>query len=233
VPVHAQVGDRPGLHLRDHHPGRAHGGDLAARGLAGDKSGDQAGAEVVAGPVLKRRQHGRGHAAVGQQVARGSGARGGDVRRLAQCQLAGVARRAAGHVDGRQLPVPDVRCPVHESRERVAGGRAAGHRVQQLAAQPGIGRALAAHRPAAGPDRRAPGRNRHARRGNDGADRARTLAPAHQRERHGLTATTVTSTSHSGRASADTTRPVNTGYTPARRRPSTRYTGSRCRMSVR
>jgi hypothetical protein len=33
----------------------------------------------------------------------------------------------------------------------------------------------------------------------------------YQRERHGLTATTVTSTSHSGRASADTTRPVNTG----------------------
>ena len=45
----------------------------------------------------------------------------------------------------------------------------------------------------------------------DGAHRAGAVAAAHQRERHGLTATTVTSTSHSGRASADTTRPVNTG----------------------
>ena len=42
-----------------------------------------------------------------------------------------------------------------------------------------------------------------------------------QREGHGRTAVTVTSTTHSGRASACTTRPVKTGYTPARRSPST------------
>src|SRR5207247_2804542 len=101
------------------------------------------------------------------------------------------------------------------------------------AAQPRVGRALAAHRAHAGPDRRAPRGGGHAGRGDHGPRRAGPLAPAHQRERHGLTATTVTSTSHSGRASATTTRPVNTGYTPLRRRPSTRYTDSRCRMSVR
>jgi hypothetical protein len=211
MPVDPQVGDWPGLRLCDHQPGRAHRGDLATRGQAGLESGDQAGAEVVAGPVVEGGQHGRGNATVGQQVAGGGGAGGVDVRGLAQRQLTGVARRAACRVNHRQLPVRDVRCAAGESGERVAGRRAAGHRVQQLTAQPGIGRALAAHRPGAGPDRRAPGRNRHARRGDHGAHRARALAPADQRERHGRTATTVTSTSHSGRASADTTRPVNTG----------------------
>jgi len=89
---------------------------------------------------------------VSQQVASGGG--GVDVRRLAKRQFARVASRAAGRVDDCKLPVPDVRRAVHDSRERVAGDHAAGHRVQQLPAQPGIGRALAAHRPDAGPDGR-------------------------------------------------------------------------------
>ena len=35
------------------------------------------------------------------------------------------------------------------------------------------------------------------------------------------------STSHSGRPSAETTSPVETGYTPLSQRPMTWYTGSR------
>jgi hypothetical protein len=211
VPVDAQVGDRPCFRLGDDQAGRAHGGDLAARGQAGLKRGDEPVAEIVAGPGLEGREHGRGHAGVGQQVAGGSGARGVDVSRLAKRQLAGVTRRAASRVDDRQLPVRDVCRAADECRERVAGCSAPGHRIQQLPAQPGVGRALAAHRTDADPDRRAPCRDRHARRGNDGAHGARALTAPHQGERHGLTATTVTSTSHSGLASADTTRPVNTG----------------------
>jgi hypothetical protein len=211
VPVDAQVGDRPWLGLGDQHPGRAHRRNLAARGQAGPQSGDEPGAEVAAGLVVKGRDHRRGHATVGQQVPGGGGARSMHVRRLAQRQFAGVARGTAGRVDHRQLPVCDVRRAIDERRECGTGGGTTGHRVQQFPAQPGIGRALAAHRPDPGPGGRAPRRDRHARGGNDGTDRTRALAPAHQRERHGRTATTVTSTSHSGRASADTTRPVNTG----------------------
>jgi hypothetical protein len=180
VPVHPQVGDRPGLGLGDQQPGRAHGGDLAACGQPGPQRGNEPVAQAVAAPVLKRRQHRGRHPIVGQQVARGGGARAADVRRLAQRQLAGVARRAAGPVDDRQLPVGNVGPAGDQGRERVAGDRAAGHRVQQLAAQPGVGRALAAHRPDAGPDGRAPRRHRHARGGDDGAHRARALAAAHQ-----------------------------------------------------
>ena len=62
-----------------------------------------------------------------------------------------------------------------------------------------------------GADCHASRRHRHARRGDHGTDRPGAFTAAHPRERHGFTATTVTSTSHSGRASADTTRPVNTG----------------------
>ena len=46
-------------------------------------------------------------------------------------------------------------------------------------------------------------------------------APGGQRERHGVTAIAVTSTSHSGLARACTTTPVKQGYTPRIRSPST------------
>jgi hypothetical protein len=108
VPVHPQVGDRPGLRFGDQEPGRAHRRDLAARGHPGPQRGDEPVAEAVAGPVLKRRQHRGRHPIVGQQVARGGGARAAGHRRVAQRQLPGVARRAAGRVDHRQLPVGDV-----------------------------------------------------------------------------------------------------------------------------
>jgi hypothetical protein len=211
VPVDAQVGDWPRLRLGDEHPGRAHGGDLAAGGQTGLERGDEPAAEIVPGPAGEGREHRRGHPGVGQQVAGRGRTRRVHVRCHAQRPLAGVARRAADRVDNHELPERDVRGALGEPREGVARGHAAGDRVQQLPAQPGIGRALAAHGPDAGLDGGAPRRDRHARRGDDGADRARALAAAYQRERHGLTATTVTSTSHSGRASAATTSPVNTG----------------------
>jgi hypothetical protein len=211
VPVDAQVGDWPRLRLGDQHSGRAHGGDLAARGQAGPERRDEPVAEIVARLAGEGREHRRGHAGVGQQIPGGRRARRADVRRHAQRPIAGVARRAACRIDDHELPERDVRGAADQGRERVARGHAGGDRVQQLPAQPGIGRALAAHGTDAGPDRGAPRRDRHARRGDHGADRARALAAAHQRERHGRTATTVTSTSHSGRASAATTRPVNTG----------------------
>jgi hypothetical protein len=71
VPVDAQVGDWPWLRLGDEHPGRADGGDLAARFQAGPERGDEPVAEIVARPVLEGREHRRGHAGVGQQVAGG------------------------------------------------------------------------------------------------------------------------------------------------------------------
>ena len=43
----------------------------------------------------------------------------------------------------------------------------------------------------------------------------------------GITAMASISTSHSGRARADTTMPVETGNTPFNQRPTTRYTASR------
>jgi hypothetical protein len=211
VPVDAQVGYWPWLRLGDEHPGRADGGDLAARGQAGSERGDEPVAEIVAGPAGEGREHRRGHAGVGQQIPGGRRAGRVDVRCHAQRPIAGVARRAAGRIDNHELPERDVRGVLGQRGERVARGHAAGDRVQQFSAQPGVGGALAAHGPDASPDRGAPSRDRHARRRDDGADRARALAAAHQRERHGLTATTVTSTSHSGRASAATTSPVNTG----------------------
>ncbi len=54
-----------------------------------------------------------------------------------------------------------------------------------------------------------------------GAEHAGARAAARQREGHGITAVAVTSTTHSGRARAGTTRPVKTGNTPCMRRPST------------
>jgi nucleobase:cation symporter-1, NCS1 family len=211
VPVDPQIGDRPGHRLGNDQAGGPDRGDLAARGQAGRHGGDQPVAEAVAGPVGKGRQHRRGHAPIGQQVARRGGARRADVRRLAQRPIAGVAGRAAAGVDGGQLPVRDVRRASGNGGHRINGSQAAGHRLEQRLAQPRIGRALAAHRAHSGADRHAPRRHRHAGRGDDGTDRTGALTAACQRERHGLTATTVTSTSHSGRASADTTRPVNTG----------------------
>jgi hypothetical protein len=211
VPVDAQVGDRPRLRLGDEQAGRANGGDLAARGQAGLERGDEPVAEIVAGPVLKGREHRRGHAGVGQQVAGRRRAGGVHIHRIPQRPLTGVARRTARRIDHHKLPERDVSGAADDTRERVGRGHAARDRVQQAAPQPGIGGALAAHRTDAGPDRGAPRSDRHARRRDDGADRAGAFAAAHQRERHDFTATTVTSTSHSGRASADTTSPVNTG----------------------
>jgi hypothetical protein len=88
MPVDPQVGDRPRHGMGDDQPGRPHGGDLAARGQAGLERGDEPVAETVARPLTERGEHRRGHAPVGQQVARGRGSRRVDVRRLTQRQLA-------------------------------------------------------------------------------------------------------------------------------------------------
>jgi hypothetical protein len=88
VPVDAQVGDRPWLRLGDEHPGRAHGGDLAARGQAGRQRRDQPVAEVVAGPAGEGREHRGGDTRIGQQVARRGRPHGTDVRCLTQRQPA-------------------------------------------------------------------------------------------------------------------------------------------------
>jgi len=120
VPVDTQVSDRPGLRLGDEQPGRANGGDLATRGEAGLQRRDEPVAEILAGPVAERCEHRRGHSGVGQQIAGRGGARGVDVRRIAQRPLTGVARRAARSVHDHELPERDVGGSPSDSRERVA-----------------------------------------------------------------------------------------------------------------
>lgn len=222
MPVHPQVGHRPGHRAGDEQPGRTNRGDLAAGRQPGPHRGDEPVTQALAGRVLERGQHGRGHVRAGQLVARGGRARGVDVGRPAQRQAAGVGGRTALGVDGGDLAPGHVGGPPGQGRERVTGGAAARHRVQQGPAQPWVGGALAAYRARAGPDGRASRGHGHAGRRDDRADRAGPLAPAHQGEGHGFTATTVTSTSHSGRASALTTSPVDTGWTPRNHRPTTR-----------
>ena len=127
----------------------------------------------------------------------------------------------AARVDDGQLAVRDVRRLGDHRRQRRVGVVPGREQVEQPRAEPRVGDVLRAGGADAGARERAAGGDGRARGRHDGAEHAGPGAAPGQREGHGITAVAVTSTTHSGRASACTTRPVKTGNTPCIRRPST------------
>src|SRR5262249_35782694 len=140
----------------------------------------------------------------------------------AQRAGSGVGRCPPCRVDDGELAVLGKWRLCYYLVQRAGGRVPEFHEVEDLWRQGGVGDVLggygahAAARPGAA---RCYGR---AGGGHHETEHPGARATAHQRERHGFTATAVTSTSHSGRASAWTTRPVKQGCTPFSRSPSTR-----------
>ena len=95
------------------------------------------------------------------------------------------------------------------------GGTRFGEQIQPARAEPRVSDILAAHRSGARPRMRAARRDRRRGRLDGDAEHPGLLAARGDREGHGegsgITAVASISTSHSGRASATTTRPVQTG----------------------
>ena len=135
-------------------------------------------------------------------------------------------------VDDDELPVFAMAFGSERGVERVFGVEVRRKRVQRDLAQRWIGHVLAGDGADAGAQVDAARRDGRTRGTDHHAERARFVA-GRQRERHAvlpgsaITAVASISTSHSGRARAETTIPVDTGCTPLSQRPITRYTGSR------
>ena len=91
---------------------------------------------------------------------------------------------------------------------RLLGVGTAGELVEQFGAEGWVGDVLRARHPDAVARPHAPGRDGWARRGDHRGEHAGAGTPACEGERHGITAVTVTSTTHSGRASESMTSPV-------------------------
>ena len=213
--------------------GQAHGVDheqagralralLAPGGEPGRECVDEAISQVVALGVLERVDHRLGHALVGEQVAGSDAASALGRGVTAERALAGIRGHEAARVDARELAELRVCRGRDELRHGLGRRQAAGEQVEQEPAERRIGHVLRGRRAHPGARVRAAGPHSGARRRDDDAEAAARGAACGERERHERTAITSTSTTHSGRASATTTRPVKAGKTPRRRSPSTR-----------
>src|SRR5262245_23492153 len=130
-------------------------------------------------------------------------------------------------IDGDKLAVGNVFGRPRNDAHSLGRRCAKFHQVEKLRAQRRVSDVLASGRPDARSRVRTTRGYRGGRGRNGNAKHSCLGAACGDREGHaatqsGMTAMASTSTTHSGRASADTTRPVETGNTPLRWRPTTR-----------
>ena len=202
---------------------------FAAGRDSGADRGHQPVLELEVRTRLERRDH-RGRHALGRQQITGRD-RIEPVRDRVGAERAvpGVRAGAAGGVDRGQLPERDQPFVLDDGGDRLDGAESPRHTVEQPCAETRIGDVLGTRRSDPGAHKRAPRRHGRAGGRNHDAELPGMRAPASERQRHacgilsaGITAVTSISTSHSGRASAVTTRPVDTGWTPLSHLPTTR-----------
>ena len=127
---------------------------------------------------------------------------------------AGEVRDPAGRVDHRELAVLRMRLLRDHLPDRLLGGRPGLEQVEQPRPERRVGDVLRGRRAHAGAQVQAARGHGRARRAQHHAERAGGRVARGQRERHEaplITAVASISTSHSGRASASTTSPVETG----------------------
>src|SRR5579862_8161224 len=190
----------------------------------------QPGGERVGRVAFERDEHDVDNVAGGEQVAGGYGTVAEGEMVCAQRARAGVAGDPPGAVDDGKLPVVGGGIGGDDRSHRLSGAVAGREPIEQPLAEARVGDVLRRGRADAGAEVDAAGGHGRAGRANSHAERAGIGAACGERERHdaaGRTAMASISTSHSGRASAETTSPVETGYTPLSQRPITRYTVSR------
>lgn len=188
---------------------------LAARRPPGLKRRQQAVAEGFARGFRECRRHRGGNPGARQQIA-GGGAIPADAGAVnAQHPAARKRERPALAIHRRQLPMFDEGPLLRHRLDGRPRRQAALHQIEQQGAQRGIGDVLAGDGADAGARVGAAGADRDGGGGDGDAERAGARATRSDRERHaGITAVASISTSHSGRASALTTRPVETVNTP-------------------
>ena len=190
---------------------------LAAGVAGGAHDGDQAVAER-AGRGGEGVRHQARNLVGGEQVAAAGDVRAACLGGYAERLGAGVDGGAALPVDDEQLAILDMRAGSGQDGERFLRARAGREKREAAGAEARVGDVLAGDRPCPGLRIGAARRNRR-RGGRDGdAEHAGLGTARHDGERHspgsGMTAVASISTSHSGRASATTTSPVQTGCTP-------------------
>ncbi len=198
---------------------------LSPGGQAGLERGQQAVLELTA-RGLEGGHHGVDHLGPGEHVAGRHDAVADHVVVHAERAGAGVGRRPAAHVEDGQLAVLDqrlVRDQVVEGAARVGAGLQG---VEEPRTQPRVGDVLRGRPADAGAQVHAARGDRGARRRDRHTDGTAAVGgqhgEGHREPSSGITAMASISTSHSGRASAETTRPVEIGCTPLVQRPIVR-----------
>ncbi len=200
------------------------GAVLAAGRQPRVESREQALGQMSIRTLGERPYHCAGQVRADQHIARGDSIDVGMVAMAPQRTLATVRCRAALPIDGGQLPIGSrITRARDEPGDRVLRREAAREKVQPGRAEPGIRDVLGSDRSRARPGMGAARRNRGAGLGNGHPKHASARATRSDRKGHaGMTAVASISTSHSGRARALTTRPVDTGNTPFSQPPISR-----------
>src|SRR5882757_5470632 len=132
----------------------------------------------------------------------------------------GKGRGSSLLVDQRNLSILDVVAVRDQLSQRIWRRPAGRQEVQSSRTKHGIGDVLRGNHAYSGARMRTSGGNTWAGRRDCDAEHSRTRATRRDRECHdappssGMTAVTSISTTHSGRANADTTNPVEHGKTP-------------------
>ena len=198
---------------------------LAADGQARLHRGDEAFLEL-AGRCLERRDDGVDDVGAREHVAGHDHVGPDAVVVHTERPRAGVRRALAVQVEHGELAVLDEGPSVDDPVQRGPRVGAPLQRVEQGGAEPRVGHVLGRGATHPRPEMDAAGGHGRARRRDRHPDRAAPVGGQHG-EGHagspsGITAIASTSTSHSGRASADTTIPVEIGCTPRVQRPIVR-----------
>ncbi len=136
----------------------------------------------------------------------------------AERTAAGIGCRPARRVHDGELAVGNEAAGCNERGAHLFGIEASRQEIEADLTQLGIGDVLAGDRADQGPGMHAPRRNR----GRGGGDRDPEHAGFGAASGQGKSHAASISTSHSERASADTTSPVDTGNTPLSHLPTVR-----------
>src|SRR6478735_2407969 len=226
-PVDPQIGFRPGDRSGDLQTCRMHRPFLSAERARGFHGRQEAILEIGFWLLFECRDHSCGNRLIFQEIASGGDIwRAGDVVG-SQHALAAEGGAATVTVDDAELAILDLEGFVDDLGHRFVSRFSLSEQIEQALTQARIGDVLAARRADTRADIGAPRGYRWAGRGDGNTESAGALAIAGNRECHfairssGITAVASISTTHSGRASAFTTIPVDTGKTPFSHLPTT------------